>query len=136
MTAMTDIPLPQPSELTRPFWEAANDNRLILQRCDSCSQYRWTPQILCNHCLAEAFTWTEVSGKGVLYSYTIVHRAPLAGFATPYTLAVVALAEGPLMLTRLVDAPDDRLAIDAPVEIAFTRASGEINLYTFRLADS
>lgn len=136
MTAMTDIPLPQPTELSRPFWEAANEGRLTLQRCDVCGHYRWTPQILCTNCLAEPFTWTEVSGRGKLYSYTIVYRAPLAGFEIPYVLAVVELEEGPLMLTRLVDDPGDRLAVDAPVEVAFTRASDEINLYTFRLADS
>lgn len=135
MTAVTDIPLPQPTELSRPFWAAANEGRLTLQRCDACGHYRWTPQILCTNCLAEPFTWVEVSGRGKLYSYTIVHRAPLAGFEVPYVLAVVELEEGPLMLTRLVDGPSDRLAIDAPVEVAFTRASDEINLYTFRLAD-
>lgn len=136
MTAMTDIPLPRPTELSRPFWAAANEGRLVLQRCDACGHYRWTPQILCTNCLAESFTWTDVSGRGKLYSYTIVYRAPLAGFEIPYVLAVVELEEGPLMLTRLVDGPGDRLAVDAPVEVAFTRASDEINLYTFRLADS
>ncbi len=91
---------------------------------------------MCTNCLAESFTWTDVSGRGKLYSHTIVYRAPLAGFEIPYVLAVVELEEGPLMLTRLVDGPGDRLAVDAPVEVAFTRASDEINLYTFRLADS
>lgn len=135
MTAMTDIPLPQPTELSRPFWEAANEGRLTLQRCDACGHYRWTPQILCTNCLAEPFTWVDVSGRGRLYSYTIVHRAPLAGFEIPYVLAVVELEEGPLMLTRLVDSPIEKLAVEAPVEVAFTRASDEINLYTFRLMD-
>ncbi|MDQ8757575.1 Zn-ribbon domain-containing OB-fold protein [Sphingosinicella sp. LHD-64] len=136
MTAMTGIPLPQPTELSRPFWAAANEGRLVLQRCDACGHHRWTPQILCTNCLVEPFTWTEVSGRGKLYSYTIVYRAPLAGFEIPYVLAVVELEEGPLMLTRLVDAPTERLAVDAPVEVAFTRASEEINLYTFRLTDA
>jgi uncharacterized OB-fold protein len=134
MTATTDIPLPQPTELSRPFWEAANEGRLTLQRCDACGHLRWTPQILCTNCLAEPFTWVDVSGRGRLYSYTIVHRAPLAGFEIPYVLAVVELEEGPLMLTRLVDSPIENLAVEAPVEVAFTRASDEINLYTFRLA--
>jgi hypothetical protein len=133
--AMTDIPLPQPTELSRPFWAAANEGRLILQRCDACGHLRWTPQILCTNCLAEPFTWVDVSGRGRLYSYTIVHRAPLAGFEVPYVLAVVELEEGPLMLTRLVDSPIGKLAVEAPVEVAFTRASDEINLYTFRLVD-
>ena len=94
MTAVTDIPLPQPTELSRPFWAAANEGRLTLQRCDACGHYRWTPQILCTNCLAEPFTWVEVSGRGKLYSYTIVHRAPLAGFEVPYVLAVVELKLG------------------------------------------
>lgn len=134
MASAPQIPLPRPSELSRPFWAAANEGRLVLQRCDVCGHYRWTPQILCTNCLAEAFTWTEVSGRGKLYSYTIVHRAPTAGFEIPYVLAVVELEEGPLMLTRLVDSPLERLAVDAPAEVAFTRASDDINLYTFRLA--
>jgi len=128
------IPLPRPTELSRPFWQAANDGRLVLQRCDACGHYRWTPQILCTNCLAEPFTWTEVSGRGKLYSYTLVYRAPLAGFEVPYVLAVVELDEGPLMLTRIVDSAHEDLAVDAPVEIAFTRASEDINLYTFRLS--
>lgn len=128
------IPLPRPTELSRPFWQAANDGRLVLQRCDACGHYRWTPQILCTACLAEPFTWTEISGRGKLYSYTLVHRAPLAGFEVPYVLAVVELEEGPLMLTRIVDSAHEGLAVNAPVEIAFTRASEDINLYTFRLA--
>jgi uncharacterized OB-fold protein len=133
-TAITDMPLPQPTELSRPFWEATNEGRLTLQRCDACGHLRWTPQILCTNCLAEPFTWVDVSGRGRLYSYTIVYRAPLAGFEIPYVLAVVELEEGPLMLTRLVDSPVEQLAVEAPVEVAFTRASEEINLYTFRLA--
>ena len=130
----SQIPLPQPTDLSRPFWEAANDGRLVLQRCDACGEYRWTPQILCTHCLAEPFTWTEVSGRGRLYSYTIVHRAPTAGFEIPFVLAVVELDEGPLMLTRIVDSRHEDLAVEAPVEVAFTRETDDINLYTFRLA--
>lgn len=135
MASLPQIPLPEPTELSRPFWEAANESRLILQRCDVCAHYRWTPQILCTHCQAEPFTWTEISGRGRLYSFTIVHRAPTAGFEVPFVLAVVELEEGPLMLTQIVESPREALAVDAPVEIAFTRANDDINLYTFRLAE-
>jgi uncharacterized OB-fold protein len=130
----TQFPAPTPTELSRPFWRAANEGRLVVQRCDACGHYRWTPQILCTRCLAEPFTWTEVSGRGRIYSFTTVHRAPTAGFETPYVLAVVELQEGPLMLTQIVGEDRDAAAIGAPVEVAFTRASPDINLYTFRLA--
>jgi uncharacterized OB-fold protein len=134
MTDFAKVPLPHPTALSQPFWDAANEGRLVLQRCGACRAYRWTPQILCRECLAEEFIWEEASGRGTLYSYTMVHRAPLAAFETPYVLATVELEEGPLMLTQIVASPHDKLAVDAPVEIAFTRASEVINLYTFRLA--
>jgi uncharacterized OB-fold protein len=128
------VPIPQPTTLSRPFWAAANDGRLALQRCEACGGFRWTPQILCPQCLGEVFEWVDISGDGDLYSFTIVHRAPLAGFETPYVLAVIALDEGPLMLTRLVDCEPDSLSIGQRMEVHFTRASPEINLYTFRPA--
>mgnify|MGYP001012151578 CR=1 FL=1 len=134
MTDFAQVPLPRPTALSQPFWDAANEGRLILQRCGACGVYRWTPQILCTACLSEEFSWEEVSGRGTLYSYTIVHRAPLAAFETPYVLATVELEEGPLMLTQIVESAHERLAVDAPVEVAFTRANEAINLYTFRLS--
>lgn len=134
MATDPQIPLPRPTELSRPFWDAANEGRLVLQRCDACGHFRWTPQILCTNCLAEPFTWTEVSGSGRVYSFTIVHRPPTPGFKIPYVLATVELEEGPLMLTQIVGGAPEDVTMDARVEIAFTRASDAINLYTFRLA--
>lgn len=136
MASTPPIPLPRPTELSRPFWEAANEGRLVLQQCDSCGHYRWTPQILCTNCQAEAFTWAQVSGRGRVYSFTIVHRAPTPGFAIPYVLATVELDEGPLMLTQIVGCPPEAVTMEAPVEVAFTRATDAINLYTFRLANT
>jgi uncharacterized OB-fold protein len=133
MDAQT-LPRPAPTALSRPFWEAANQGRLALQKCRPCGHFRWTPQILCTRCLSEDFTWEDVSGEGVIYSFTIVHRPPLPAFTPPYVLAVVQLAEGPLMLTRLVDCKPEAVNIDDPVRVAFTRLDEEINLYTFRLA--
>lgn len=127
-------PRPTPTALSRPFWDAANQGRLILQKCGACGRFRWTPQILCTHCQSEDFAWEEVSGEGVIYSYTVVRRAPLPAFEPPYVLAVVELAEGPLMLTRLTDCEPDAVSIGAAAQVAFTRLDEEINLYTFRLA--
>jgi uncharacterized OB-fold protein len=132
--ATTDLALPRPTELSRPFWAAAREQRLVLQKCGACGAFRWTPQILCRRCLAEAFDWIEVSGKGTVYSFTIVHRAPTPAFETPYLLVVVELDEGPLMLTRLIDCAFEDAAIGQCVEVCFTRASDEISLYTFRPA--
>ena len=129
-----NVPLPVPTVLTAPFWEAANEGRLVLQRCRNCGTFLWTPQVFCVGCFSDALVWETVSGTGSIYSFTIVHRAPLPAFGTPYVLAVVDLAEGPLMLTRLIECDPAEVRMGASVQVSFTRATAAINLYTFRLA--
>jgi uncharacterized OB-fold protein len=129
---MADRPRPAPTALSLPFWQAARAGNLVLQRCDHCGAHRWTPQILCVRCHSESFAWTRVSGRGVLYSVTVVHRAPMEAFTTPYLIAVVKLEEGPLMLTNLVDCEPDAARIDMPVEVVFEPLDDSISVYCFR----
>ncbi|HEY3694014.1 Zn-ribbon domain-containing OB-fold protein [Phenylobacterium sp.] len=127
------FPRPAPTPLSQPFWAAAREGRLVLQRCGACGAYRWTPQLLCIRCRSEDYAWTQVSGRGRIYSATVVQRAPTPAFQVPYVVAVVELVEGPLMLTRLVDCDPAQVEIGQAVEVAFTKLDEEINLYTFRL---
>ena len=90
-------PLPAPDELTRFYWAAAAEHRLVLQRCRSCSKLQYPPEICCVHCQAEEFEAAEVSGRGVIYSYSVVDRPLHAGFvdALPYVVVLVELADQP-----------------------------------------
>ena len=133
-TPAGQIPLPVPSPMSEPFWAGTRQHKLMLQKCLDCGAWRWTPQVLCRNCQSERCQWTETSGRGALYSYTIVHRPPLPAFKSPYVLAVVELAEGPLMLTNLVDCEEQSLKVGMPLEVAFERASEAITLYKFRRA--
>jgi uncharacterized OB-fold protein len=130
----TTLPLPDPTPLSRPFWEAARQGRLVLQRCRACGAFRWTPQYLCIRCHDEAYDWTEVSGRASLYSWTRVHRPPLPAFPAPYVVAVVELAEGPLMLTNIVGCRAEDLVIGMPLQVQFEPAGAQIALYRFRPA--
>jgi hypothetical protein len=132
--AVLDQPLPVPSPLSQPFWDGTREGKLLLQRCGDCGAYRWTPQYLCRDCHSEDYDWVDTSGRGTLYSWSVVYRPPLPAFEPGYVLAVVELNEGPLMLTNLVDCQPETLAIGMPVQVAFERASEEITLYRFRLA--
>ena len=127
-------PLPRPTALSKPFWDGTRQGKLMLQRCSRCGAFRWTPQHLCIACHAEEYEWHETSGRGTLYSFTRVERPPLAAFEPGYVVAVVELAEGPLMLTSLVDCDAATLRIGMPVEVAFEKASDEITLYKFKPA--
>ena len=97
-----------------PFYEAAREGRFLLRRCGGCGKTHWYPRAVCPHCLGET-AWEEVSGRGRIYSYSVMRRADPV-----YTIAYVTLEEGPTMMTNLVDCDIDGLAIGQEVEIAWT----------------
>ena len=94
-----DHPLPAPKPIvtheTRPFWQAAAEGRLLLVSCDQCGEVIWYPRRFCPVCFSLKTSWFEASGKGAIYSATVIRRAggPY-NKATPYALACVELDEG------------------------------------------
>jgi uncharacterized OB-fold protein len=90
----------------REFWEAAAEGRLVLPRCNRCSAVIWYPRHLCPRCGSSDVTWFEASGRGTVYSYTVVHQGEGAFAAvTPFVIAYVELDEGPRLLTNLLGEP-------------------------------
>lgn len=127
-------PLPRPSAASRPFWEAAKRHELMLQRCGACNSFIYYPRDRCPQCLSERLEWQRVSGRGKLYTYTIVRRASTRSFADkPYVLAIVELDEGPRMTTNL-EAPPDQIKIGMPVTAYFDDVTPEQTLVKFRPA--
>ena len=129
-------PLPSPNALTEPYWQAAHQRELKLPRCESCTKFHFYPRSACPHCGSTALAWQAVSGKGEVYSYTIVHRAPSKGFAeqVPYVVAVVALAEGPHLMTRLIQMQAEAARIGLRVQVDFEKQDDETTLPVFRPA--
>lgn len=122
--------------LTAPFWAAAADGRLTVQQCTECGNVQWTPQAACVRCLGERLEWRTCSGDGVLYSSSVVHRSPdPAAHPAPYTVAVVTLAEGPSLLTRLRPCAPELVRAGSPVHVVFTEHDGRM-LYEFEVQAS
>ena len=127
-------PLPKPSPISRPFWEAAKRHELVLQRCGACSKFIYYPRPRCPHCFSDRLMWERCSGMGKLYSYTVVRRAASRAFAdAPYILAIVELAEGPRMTTNIV-APPEQLRVDMPVTVFFDDVTPDRTLVKFKPA--
>ena len=128
-------PLPVPTPETRHFWEGCRAAQLRLQRCDACSHAYFPPRPFCPACGSTSVSVFSASGRATLYSYVISQR-PAPGFTPPYAIAVVQLAEGPRMMTNLVDVAQTRAALqlDMPLEVVFSKASEEIHLPLFRPA--
>ena len=129
--------LPVPTPETQPYWDAAKEGVLLLPKCDDCGGWTYYPRPFCMHCFSEDITWTEASGRGTIYSYTINHM-PVPGYDGPVAIVVVALDEGPRMIATLnTDGPPDpdQIALDAPVRIGFRRVTEDIALPCFDLVE-
>ena len=128
-------PRPVPTPETREFWDGARAGELRLQRCRACKRAYFPPRPFCPHCASRDVETFRASGRATLYSYVIHHR-PAPGFTPPYAIAVVALEEGPRMMTSLVDVAQtpEALVLDMPLEVAFLPPDGEIALPVFRPA--
>jgi uncharacterized OB-fold protein len=126
------IPLPRPTALSRPHWDGCKLGVLRVQRCRDCAGFVFIPQPLCTHCQSDALAWVESSGRGIVYSYSVVHRAPRPDFAVPYVVAIVELEEGWHMLTNLVDVATEEVRVGLPVEVSFRPMSDAISLPYFR----
>ncbi|TSH98696.1 Zn-ribbon domain-containing OB-fold protein [Verticiella sediminum] len=100
---------------TKPFFDAAARGVLMLKYCDDCQRHHHYPRALCPHCFSERTRWTEASGNGRIYTFSVLR----AGTPTPFALAYVQLEEGPRMMTNVVDCDLDALDIDQPVRVVF-----------------
>lgn len=134
---IAERPLPEITPLTEPFWSAAKERRLVVQRCDDCATYRFPPEIGCYRCGSLRSSWVPVSGRATLYSWTVCHPPLLPYFQerAPWLVAVVQLEEGPRMVTNLVGVPAEEYEIGLPLEVDFEEVDEEITLVVFRRAN-
>jgi uncharacterized OB-fold protein len=122
------FPLPDLDHaLTAGFWLAADRRELAIPRCWSCDRWVWYPEPACPTCSTPTPVWTAVSGRASLFTWTLVHRALLPGYAdmVPYVAAIVTLEEDPALrvVTRLVDASVEDLEGEEPVVVTFREIS-------------
>ncbi len=107
----------------QPFWAAAERGSLVIPRCDLCEEWVWYPRPMCPTCNGLEITWTPVSGRGRVFTWTVVHHAFLPAFRdqVPFITGLVALAEDPgvRLATLFVDCSADELECDAPAEVVF-----------------
>lgn len=127
-------PLPMPNEDTAPYWEAARQGELRMQRCLDCGWVRFPPSLLCPRCHSERAEWSKMSGRGTVFSWVVVHQSQHPAFNpdAPYNVAVIELEEGPRLHTNLVECANDRIRIGMPVEVVFDRINDEVTLPKFR----
>jgi uncharacterized OB-fold protein len=131
---MSTRPVPVPTALTEPFWAAANEGRLVIQRCTSCRCFHHPPQGICRSCLSTDLEFVPVSGRGTVYSYSVVRDAQIPGFKVPYVVASVRLEDAPevFLLTNLPGVSVEEVRSGLAVEVEFEEIANGIRIPQFR----
>lgn len=109
-------PIADADHMTQPWWDATRGGRFLVQRCEACGHHQHYPRAVCTSCGSTSLGYVEASGRGTVYSYSVVHRAPYPAFEPPYTVALVRLEEGPVVLTNIVGGD---VRCDSPVTLVW-----------------
>ncbi len=114
---------PDIDAFARRYWDAAAEGRLLLRHCRACARPHHYPREFCPYCWSEDVEWVRASGRATLYTWSVVHRNDLPPFGdrVPYVAAVVDLAEGPRMMTEVVNCAESGLAIGMQLQVLFRR---------------
>ena len=130
-------PAPVPDLDTRPFWDACQEHELRAQRCTSCGRFRWPPQGFCPSCYSWDHEWAQLSGRGTVRSFSVVHHSAVPSFKDdlPYVVAVIALEgtdDHADISSNIVGCPWEDVKVGMPVEVVFNDVSAEATLPQFR----
>ncbi len=122
---------PVPNEFDKPFYDACNEERLVLQHCPNCNRLQFPPRGMCANCYNNALEWREVTGRGHIQSHVVVHDSPVSTLIPdqPFNVALISLDDEPevIMYSHLPGVPVDEVPTGAAVEVIFetTPATGQ-----------
>lgn len=126
-------PIPVPSSVSAPFWQALRRREFVLQRCRDCGAYNHPPKITCPRCHSQKLEWVQVSPTGTVYSYTIVHRPPLPAFKNdvPYAVGLVDIDGTDVRLLSSLVMPPEEVKVGLRVQVMFDDVAPDFTLFRF-----
>jgi uncharacterized OB-fold protein len=137
MSDTTDFPYPIAEYGAEAFWQACNEDKLVMQRCNACGKYRWQPAPLCTFCASNDFEWSPLSGRGTIATWTVVTHPvhPAAVARVPYVVVEVELEEQAelRMISNLIDADHDAITFNLAVAVKFSTHPNGQKLPVFKL---
>ena len=130
------FPLPKRYEIENPFYEAAKQRKLVIQKCQECGKIWWPIGYACPYCLSIEYQWAEMSGQGKISAWMRFHHNYFPSYSceTPYNVVQIELKEGPRLISNLVienGVEEEFLSIGTPVETIFQDITDEVTLVKF-----
>ena len=132
--------IPVPDELSQPFWDAVNEQRLVLQNCTACDKLQYPPKTACQVCgSANGLEWQEVEGKGRIAAYIVIEDGRLNRRMPdqPYNLAVVTLDRDPTVnfYSNLPGVPAYEVPVGAAVEVTYEEVAPGQLIHEWRVVE-
>ena len=121
-------PVPVPTDWAKPFWDAANEKKLVVQNCSNCNTNHFPPKQRCNACDSTApLDWKEVEGKGHIDVFFVIRDSRIVGFrgAQPINFAIITLDEDPGLnfLSNLPGIAAGEVPVGGAVEVIFDESA-------------
>ncbi len=139
MTTPTEQQPPKPTRIApivtldaKFFWDAADREEFLGQRCAECQKFRFPPGPMCPHCHSVKREEVKLSGYGTVHGWTIPRHPPPFGFKEAPIVAIIELAEGTRMVSNLVGVAYDEVRQDMAVEVCFEPTMGNHKVPVFR----
>ncbi len=134
MSQAATKPIPVPDAISAPFFDGAREGKLMLQHCAECNAWSFPVRERCPHCFAAKLEWRPASGRGSLYTFTIMHQVMNPGFASavPYNVAQVDLEEGVRMISNVVGIGNADLRPGMKLEVVFEDVGENVSIPKFR----
>jgi len=105
---------PDTNPEVKPYWDACNEGRLVLRKCGGCGKVHYYPRGICPFCFSTDGSWVNASGKGKVYSFSVMERS-----SPPFTMAYVTLEEGVTMMTNIIDCDFSKIKIGQDMKVVF-----------------
>jgi uncharacterized protein len=125
------IPLPNPTLISRPFWEACQRGELMFQRCANCNTAVWSPAYMCSNCYSTDLHWERSKGEGEVYSWTVVWRPQTPEFVVPYAAVIMRMDEGYDILSNMIGCPPEAIHVGQRARVTFHKLNDDITLPYF-----
>ncbi len=130
------LPAPVINPDSSAYWNAAQEERLVIRKCSACGELHFMPRFLCPACWSTELEWVQASGRGTVHSYSVVRRASAPEFAdrVPYVIALIDLEEGPRMMANILGEDALQVRVGDAVDVCFEEREGGKKVPQFRRA--
>lgn len=126
--------LPEPSKISKPFWDSCKAQAMQIQRCGDCGNYAYYPVYVCPECSSRKLEWTRVSGRGSVHTFTVAERSMFEEVEGPVVVALIELEEGAMMTSNIKTSDPYGVRIGMPVRLSYEPVSDDITLPVFEVA--